>query len=79
MIKIIANIVEINFYFKKSFNKYMYKSNFTYVIFANYLSMIGLMFPLSDPLKHIHSAIVLTPLQLMVQDWTYFKRIMLQY
>ena len=41
----------------------MYKSNFTYVIFANYLSMIGLMFPLSDPLKHIHSGIVLTPLQ----------------
>ena len=48
-------------------------------VFANYLSMIGLMFPLSDPLKHIHSAIVLTPLQLMVQDWTYFERIMLQY
>ena len=41
--------------------------------------MIGLMFPPTDPLKHIHSAIVLTPLQLMVQDWTYFERIMLQY
>ena len=41
--------------------------------------MIGLMFPLIDPLKHIHSAIALTPLQLMVQDWTYFERIMLQY
>lgn len=36
--------------------------------FANYLSMIGLMFPLTDLLKHIHSAIVLTPLELMVQD-----------
>ena len=33
--------------------------------------MIDLMFPLTDPLKHIHSAIVLTLLQLMVQDWTY--------
>ena len=41
--------------------------------------MIGLMFPLIDPLKHIHGAIVLTPLQLMVQDWAYFERIMLQY
>ena len=34
---------------------------------------------LTDLLKHIHSAIVLNPLQLMVQDWTYFERIMLQY
>ena len=66
MIRIIANIVEMNFYYKISLNKYMYKS-------------IGLMFPLTDSLKHIHSAITLTPLQLMVQDWTYFERIMLQY
>ena len=41
--------------------------------------MIDLMFPLTDPLKHIHSAIVLTPLELMVQDWTYFEKMMLQY
>ena len=41
--------------------------------------MIDLMFPLTDPFKHIHSAIVLTPLELMVQDWTYFEKIMLQY
>ena len=32
-----------------------------------------LMFPLTDPLKHIHSAIFLTPLQFVVQDWTYLK------
>ena len=37
------------------------------------------MFPLTDPLEHIHSAIVLTPLELMVKDWTYFEKIMLQY
>ena len=30
----------------------------------NYLSMIGLMFPLTDTLKHMHSAIVLTPLKI---------------
>ena len=41
--------------------------------------MIDLMFPLTDPLKHIRSAVVLTLLQLMVQDWTYFEKIMLQY
>ena len=46
---------------------------------SNYLFMIGLMFPLTDPLEHIHSAIVLTPLQFVVQDWTNFERIMLQY
>ena len=48
----------------------MYKSNFTY----DWPDV-----SLTDPLKHIHSAIVLTPLQLMLQDWTYFERIMLQY
>ena len=41
--------------------------------------MIGLMLALTDPLKHIHSAIVLSPLQLMVQDWTNCERIMLLY
>ena len=35
VIRIIANIVEMNFYYKISFNKYMYNSNFTlYVIFC---------------------------------------------
>ena len=69
-----ANIVEMNFYYKISFNKYMYKSNFHIIcdFLPNYLSMI-------DFLKHIHSAIVLTPLELTVQDWTYFEKIMLQY
>ena len=46
---------------------------------SNFLFMIGLMFPITDPLKHIHSALVLTPFQFVVQDWTYFERIMLQY
>ena len=41
--------------------------------------MLNLMFPLTDPLKHIHSAIVLTPLELNLQDWTYLEKIMLQY
>ena len=34
VIRIIANIVEMNFYYKTSFNKYMYKRNFTHVIFC---------------------------------------------
>ena len=37
------------------------------IFLPNYLSMISLMFPLTDPLKHIHSAIVLPPLQ----NWWY--------
>ena len=52
VIRIIAKIVEMNFYYKISFNKYIYKSNFHIIcdFLPNYLSMIGLMFPHSDPL-----------------------------